>query len=148
VVLPSFRVLTGAACFLLSCSFAIEIEVTGSIGEGIVFRAENPAPILAAVPLERLVVVQAGTGGELDEHTVWEIIGDGRTTLVQYGRVPKGFREMVKAAPLDEKRSYQVHAVASGGWISGGGSAHCEFSFTTDGSVRPGRGCAGEPRAE
>lgn len=127
--------------FFSACTFAIRISVMGSLGEGITFVPSDPAPLLEAVRLERLVV--ARVDAPHGEEVVWEVTGEGRVASLHYGVVPNGFEERAEAVPLQAGSTYRVYAVASGGWIRGGGSADCEFSLATDGKVQSGTGCHG-----
>jgi hypothetical protein len=142
VVRPRLASLLAAVLLCLGgCSFGITISVSGSLTEGVRFAASCPASLLETVRLERLLVTRTdGTPGG-GEEVVWDVVGAGRIARVTYGEVPPGFVEVAKATDLRLAGSYRVYAVASSGWISGGGSADCEFSFGGSGAVRPGVGC-------
>lgn len=129
-VLVLMALLAGCQCFT-------RLAVSGSLEQGVVFRApEGPEPYVGGAVLLNLAVFAVGAS---DSRPLWQIRGMARTKALTYGVAPVGMSQDGPAAQLERGRTYIVTVEGSSGGLTAGLPCRGKASFAIgpDGAITP-----------
>jgi hypothetical protein len=113
--------------FLAGCQCFTRITVSGSVEQGVVFRApKSSGPYVGDAALYNLAVFAAEA---TDSKPLWQIQGKARAKSLTYGIVPSGMSEYAPAKPLEPGRTYVVVVEGDADGVMPGLPCHGKVSF-------------------